>query len=209
MSADEGLLERVAAALAASRDDDEVGPASLLAVTSEHYGVGPGVAGRPGLEPVDPVATALFEAVVESAFLVANADGVFDEAERRAFRELVLMACAGRVGERQLSALLADLETALSEDGLTQRLKAVARCVQGPAEAREVLRVAALIAAVSGGVCAEERDVLGRLAASVGLGLREVDLAVAGAERTIAGAPPSAAGRAPDDRTSGPPSDPS
>jgi len=209
MGADVGLLERVAAALAVSRDDDEVGPASLLAVTSEQYGVGPGAAGQPGLGPVDSTATALFEAVVESAFLVANADGVFDDAERWAFREIVLMACGGRVGERQLSALLADLETALSEDGLALRVAAVARCVRGPVEAREVLRVAALIAAVSGGVSAEERTVLGRLAVGLGLGPEDVELAVIGAERIIAGAPPSASGWTPAARASRPPSDPS
>src|SRR5262245_34657242 len=57
----------------------------------------------------DPNAAALFEAVVESAYLVANADGEFDDVERSAFEHVVISACAGSVAERQVSALLADL----------------------------------------------------------------------------------------------------
>ncbi len=208
MDADQRRLERVAAALAASPTDDEGGPPSLLAVTSEHYGIQPGYADRPGTEPTDPNATALFEAVVEGAFLVASADGVFDEVEQRAFREVVVGACAGRVAERQLAALLADLGAALSEDGLERRIATVARCVRGPAEAREVMRVAALIAAVSGGVSVEERAVLERLAAVLGLGATEVDLAVAEAQRTIA-APAPPAGSATGAKAGRPPSHPS
>src|SRR5262245_64869409 len=57
----------------------------------------------------DPEAARLFEAIVESAFLVATADGEFDPTEREAFEHVVLSACDGRVAERQISALLQDL----------------------------------------------------------------------------------------------------
>lgn len=206
MNADQRRLERVAAALAASPTDDDDGPPSLLAVSSEQYGIRPGGDGHLGAELADPSATALFEAVVESAFLVANADGVFDEVEQRAFREVVLEACAGRVAEQQLSALLADLGAALEEDGMERRVATVVRCVRGPSEAREVLRVGSLIAAVSAGVSREERAVLTRLAVALGLDAAEVDRAVAEAQRAVAAPPPpvgSAQGQA------GPPSEPS
>ena len=40
----------------------------------------------------DPVAVALFEAIVEGAFLVAFADGVFDDEERKTFERVVAPA---------------------------------------------------------------------------------------------------------------------
>src|SRR5690242_6062681 len=66
----------------------------------------------------DPEAARLFEAIVESSFLVANADGDFDESEQQTFQYVVLTACDGRVAERQIKGLLADLHDQLSEDGI-------------------------------------------------------------------------------------------
>lgn len=111
----------------------------------------------------DPEAAALFEAVVEGAFLVANADGHFDEAEKSAFVHVVLAACGGAVREPQVNALVADLQDQLTEDGLDKRIEMVSKTVNKPEQAREVLRVAALIAAVSGGVSSEERVSLGKM----------------------------------------------
>src|SRR3954468_9386868 len=71
----------------------------------------------------DPEAACLFEAVVEGAFLVANADGDFDATEQATFEHVVLAACAGRVAERQVSALLSDLRDQLEEDGLAKRIE--------------------------------------------------------------------------------------
>jgi len=117
----------------------------------------------------DPEAARLFEAIVESAFLVANADGEFDETERAAFQHVVLSACDGRVGERQIAALLEDLAEQVAEDGLDKRVQMVARGIQREDHAREVLRVASLVAHVSGGVSDVERSVLERLGSALGL----------------------------------------
>lgn len=117
----------------------------------------------------DPEAARLFEAIVESAFLVANADGEFDDTERAAFQHVVLSACDGRVGERQISALLADLAEQVQEDGIDKRVQMVARGIQRDDHAREVLRVASLVAHVSGGVSDVERSVLDRLGSALGL----------------------------------------
>jgi tellurite resistance protein len=117
----------------------------------------------------DPEAARLFEAIVESAYLVANADGEFDAAERQAFQHVVVSACEGRVGERQIVALLADLSEQLGEDGIDNRIGMVARGIQRADHAREVLRVAALLAQVSGGTSDIERSVLDRLAGALGL----------------------------------------
>jgi tellurite resistance protein len=117
----------------------------------------------------DPEAARLFEAIVESAFLVANADGDFDDTERDTFQHVVLSACDGRVGERQIAALLADLTEQVQEDGLDKRIQMVARGIQRNDHAREVLRVASLVAHVSGGVSDVERSVLERLGSALGL----------------------------------------
>jgi len=117
----------------------------------------------------DPEAARLFEAIVESAYLVANADGEFDAAERQAFQHVVVSACDGRVGEQQITALLADLAEQLGEDGMDKRVGMVARGIQRADHAREVLRVASLVAQVSGGVSDVERSVLDRLGRALGL----------------------------------------
>jgi tellurite resistance protein len=117
----------------------------------------------------DPEAARLFEAIVESAYLVATADGDFDQTERKAFEHVVLSACDGRVAERQITALLADLHDQLSEDGVDKRIGMVARSIGRADHAQEVLRVASLLAYVSGGVSEVERSVLERLASALGL----------------------------------------
>jgi|SRR6478735_2684300 len=126
----------------------------------------------------DPDAARLFEAMVEGAFLVANADGDFDDAEQAAFQQVVVSACAGRVAERQVSALLADLQDQLDEDGMQKRVAWVARAINGEDHAREVLRVCSLLAHVSGGVSSVERDVLDKLAAEFKLGDAAVERAI-------------------------------
>jgi tellurite resistance protein len=133
----------------------------------------------------DPGAARLFEAVVEAAYLVANADGDFDDAERAAFQHVVVSACAGMLVERQVGALLADLADQLSEDGLEKRLQMVARSVMREDHAREVLRIAALLAHVSGGVSGVEREVLGKLAGELRLDASAIDRALAEAEQAI------------------------
>jgi tellurite resistance protein len=127
----------------------------------------------------DPEAARLFEALVESAYLVANADGDFDDAERQAFEHVVLAACDGKVGEVQIAALLADLAEQLEEDGTDKRVAMVSRGITRPEHAREVVRVATLIAHVSGGVSPAERALVERLASGLGLDSGATDAALA------------------------------
>ena len=67
----------------------------------------------------DPLAVALFEAIVEGAYVVANADGVFDDEERRMFERVVIAACGETVAPQQIAALVADFGDQLEEDGGT------------------------------------------------------------------------------------------
>lgn len=134
----------------------------------------------------NPNAAALFEAVIESAFLVANADGEFDEREVATFKTLVVTACHGKVTEGQVEALLADFSDQLEEDGMDKRVEMVARVVRRPEQAAEVLRISALLALSSAGVSAKERAILERMAGHFGVSpeglaevLAEVDSALA------------------------------
>ena len=126
----------------------------------------------------DPEAVRLFEAVVEGAFLVANADGDFDDTEQAAFQHVVVSACAGRVAESQVSALLADLHDQLGEDGMQKRIEMVAQAISREDHAREVLRVSSLLAYVSGGVSLVEREVLDKLASEFKLTDAAVEQAI-------------------------------
>ncbi len=186
MSVDESLLKRVAAKIGEppSYAADQKG--SILTVAAGSYGSRPDEEESTVPTGFDPQAAALFEAVVESAFLVANADGEFDETERTAFKHVVLTACGDKIASGQVDALVADLADQLDEDGMDKRIEMVARAITKPEHAREVLRLAGLLAHVSGGVSGEERDILQRLArqfqledGALDVALSEVTLALA------------------------------
>ncbi len=117
----------------------------------------------------NPFAATLFEAVLESAFLVANADGHFDDTERRAFVKVVQVACGGAVTDMQIEALLSDLSDLLADDGVDKRVEMVAKAISRPEHAEEVLRIAGLLAQVSDGVSDVERVVLEKLRVRFGL----------------------------------------
>ena len=136
---------------------------SLLSAAASSYGFDS--ANEDYTQPTgfDPEAARFFEAIVEGAFLVAHADGRFDGVEHTAFQHVVVAACAGRVSEEQVAALLADLQDQLSEDGMGLRVQKVGQAISREEQAREVLRVSSLLAQVSGGVSASEREVLDKL----------------------------------------------
>jgi len=152
-------------------------PVSILTLAAASYGA------RPSDEATvptgfDPQACALFEALVEGAYLVASADGVVDDEERRTFEKVVTTACGGAVPPKAISALVEDLADQLSEDGLDKRVKAVAQQAHRPEQAQEVLRIAALIAQVSESVSDVERGVLLKIAEACGMQPNDVDKAL-------------------------------
>jgi tellurite resistance protein len=183
---DESLLGKVATQLSLPPSYAASSKASILSIAAASYGWKQDLEELTQPTGFDPEAARLFEAVVEAAFLVANADGEFDVAEQSAFRHVVVTACGGFVVERQVSALLADLADQLAEDGIDRRVQVVARSIAREDQAREVLRIAALLAYVSGGVSHVERDVLGKLAGELKLGPNAVDAAVNEAASAIA-----------------------
>ena len=183
---DESLLGKVATQL--SRPPTYAGSsskASILNIAAASYGWKSG--GEEVTQPTgfDPEAARLFEAVVEGAFLVANADGHFDEKEQETFEHVVVAACGGSVGERQVAALLADLRDQLEEDGLDKRVQMGTRGVNRDDHSREVLRVSALLAHVSGGVSPVEREVLDKLAVALKLNPSVVEQAIEEARHAL------------------------
>ena len=133
----------------------------------------------------DPMAASLFEAVVEAAFLVANADGVFDATERQTFERVVAEACQNTVQGAAVHALVDDLCEQLNEDGLEQRIAMVAGAIRAQEHRLEVLRIAALMAHISGGVADTERRVLEKLCASFMLPADSVDRAILQAQHAL------------------------
>lgn len=195
MALDQSLLERIASSLRTARASlpppggtQGLAKDSILARAAELYAVRPGGEDTPPTG-FDPAAAALFEALVEGAFLIAHADGDFDSEERAAFEHVVLSATASaagkRIAESQLSALLEDLGQLFAEDGIEKRIDVVAKTVTKPEQQREVLRVAALIGYISGGVSEIERATMTKLASSFGLGADAVDAAVGEAQRAL------------------------
>ncbi|RYZ06514.1 MAG: hypothetical protein EOO73_16200 [Myxococcales bacterium] len=182
---DESLLGKVATQLSRPPSYSASKKASILSMAAASYGW---KSGDEVTQPTgfDPEAARLFESVVEAAYLVANADGEFDAAEQSAFRHVVVTACGGLVVERQVSALLEDLADQLAEDGLEKRVKMVSKSIVREDQAREVLRIAALLAHVSGGVSGVEREVIGKLAAELRLDSSAVDAAVTEAQSALA-----------------------
>lgn len=182
------LLARVARSFSAAGSAPKDPPVSILSLAATSYGARPsGDATVP--TGFDPLAIALFEAIVEGAFLVANADGVFDASERRAFESVVVAACGGTISPLQTEELVRDLEAQLRQEGLERRIDAVARAVTKPEQAHEILRIAALLAQVSEDVSSVERDVLKRIAARCGLQEHDVEASLADVATLLAASP--------------------
>jgi tellurite resistance protein len=182
------LLARVArSASAPGRLVDPARPISILSLAAASYGARPS---EDATVPTgfDPLAVALFEAIVEGAYLVANADGVFDDAERSTFEHVVVAACGGTVAPKQIADLVGDLADQLAEDGMDARVAALSRTVTKREHAQEVLRISALLAQTSDDVSPVERDVLTKIAKQCGLEAGDVDVALREVKEALASA---------------------
>ena len=177
------MLARVARAPHGTLEGGSSDP-SILLIAAASYG------SRPNDETTvptgfDPQAAMLFESIVEGAYLVATADGVFDEDEKRVFERVVMAACGGSVPQKLVSDLVADLADLLEEDGLEQRVTRLGDALKRREHASEVLRIAALIAQVSDDVSSNERSMLERLATAFKLDKGEVDQALDDVKKSL------------------------
>jgi tellurite resistance protein len=181
------LLARVArSAGTPGKPADPAKPISIMSLSAASYGARPD---DDATVPTgfDPLAVALFESIVEGAFLVASADGVIDADERSTFERVVVTACSGTVAPKQIQALVGDLQDQLEEDGLDRRIEMLARQVTKKDHAREVLRIAALLAQASQDVSEVEREVMTKLAVACGLEPSDVDGALKDVKDALGG----------------------
>jgi tellurite resistance protein len=180
------LLAKVARAPISPKGDFETSnDRSILMLAAASYGA------RPQDESTiptgfDPAAAALFESIIEGAYLVATADGVFDDEERRTFERVVTASCGGSVPQNHIADLLADLDDQLKEDGLDRRVQRLAEGIHREEQGFEVLRIAALIAMVSDDVSDVERNVLNKIASTCKLGDNAVEQALGDVKQSLA-----------------------
>jgi tellurite resistance protein len=82
---------------------------------------------------------------------------------------------------------LAPVAVGIEEDGVDARVKMVSGIVESDDHAHEVLRIAALMAHISGGVDDTERKIMDQLAAGFGLGGDSVQSALDQAQVALGG----------------------
>jgi len=181
------LLARVARAGAPTSEAplDPSRPVSILSLAAASYSARPS---EDATVPTgfDPVAVALFEAIVEGAYVVANSDGDFDDEERRTFERVVIAACGGTVPTQSIASLVNDLADQLKEDGIDRRVRVLAKTLTKREHAQEALRIAALLAQTSDDVSDAERRTLEKIATQCGLQVSDVDRALAEVKTTLA-----------------------
>lgn len=160
---------------------------SVFALAASHFG------SMPDAEATLPTgfderAARLFEAILESAYLVAVADGTFDAEESAVFAHIVALASAGAVPREALGMLIEEFRAELARQGVDARIASIAKALRTPEQAEEVLRVATLLGIASEGLAEEEIVVLRKLAASCNLPDASVDAAVKHAQSVLAAA---------------------
>lgn len=141
-----------------------VGAPSVLRQSAMAFGNRPEGAEATMPTGFDPAASALFEAFVEAAFLVASADGEVDADERALLERVVVAACGEIVTATRVDALMSRLAKQVKAEGLDARLDVIAQATSRPDHAKEILRVAVIMGGVTEGVSASERGVLNKLA---------------------------------------------
>lgn len=116
----------------------------------------------------DDSAGVFLSVLVESAYLLAAADGVVSPPERQTLAETIGDVLGGDLPQGELVAMINSFADALDRDGVDQRMVSLAHALQGAGARRAALSFAALIALCDRELVAEERESLGRLGASFG-----------------------------------------
>ena len=142
----------------------------------------------------EPAWAALFEAMLELAFLVLGAKGPLTTEAKDAFLSAVVGAFDpwGRetflLTPHQVDALLADMEEQRADDGAEKRVRMVVRTVTHANHQSEALRIAAMMAHLLGPASALSREALESFARGFGLDRAAADEALREAERSLADA---------------------
>lgn len=109
------------------------------------------------------------EALVETMFLAATADGKFSEVERDEFVSNLESLTDGRLSRARLSELLERARRELAEQGRERRLESVKQRLPELGARRVALALAARMVAADGVIEASERELILETASVLGL----------------------------------------
>lgn len=148
------------------------GRRSLIALAAAAYASQPSV---DSTTPTgfDPFAVTLFEAIVEAAFLVATADGVFDDDEREVFARIVAASAENALPRSDLNGLIEELADHLAIQGLERRVARIAESVRRPEQKVALLRVAILVALANDTISEPEEAIIERLCSALDVPVAE------------------------------------
>jgi tellurite resistance protein len=141
-------------------------------------GFAAGFDARPWLSRLSPTSAQLFCAVFEAGFLIAQADGRFDRAERAHLHRALLALSDDGILADDVDAMLSGFTASLSRDGAAARSESVGRLLQAHHVGEAGVFLAAGIACASDGLSQIELKTLEVLARHAGLGFDRLALLV-------------------------------
>lgn len=141
-------------------------------------GFSDGFDARPWLSRFDPSSAQLFCAVIEAGFLIAQADGRFDRAERAHLHRALLALSDGAILADDVDAMLGGFTVSLARDGAAARVERVGHLLRAHRVSEAGVYLAAGIACASDGLSQVELKTLDALARHAGLGFDRVGLLV-------------------------------
>ena len=141
-------------------------------------GFSDGFDARPWLSRLDADSALLFCAVFEAGFLIAQADGRFDRAERSHLHRALLALSDDAILADDVDAMLSGFTASLSREGGAARLESVGRILQAHRVSEAGVYLAAGIACASDGLSQIELKSLEALSRHAGLGFDRLSLLV-------------------------------
>ena len=111
----------------------------------------------------------VFRAAVEAGYLVAAADGNFDETERETLTKAIEILSVGAVIEWEVETLLDECEARSEKEGAAKRAKAVGEELAKLGGAEPGLLLAAAVARATKKIDKKEAETLKALGAAAGL----------------------------------------
>jgi tellurite resistance protein len=123
---------------------------------------------------------AKLEALVETMYLAAYADGVFSEVERAHFRASVERLTGGRLGPEQFDSVLQRLQSVLADQGRGACLRSIRERLPDPELRWAALLLATDIAAADGVILPSEREVILDLAKALEIESNEAEALIGG-----------------------------
>ncbi len=159
-------VERIERLANVSSGVEGAGRRSVIALAAAAYASQPSV---DSTTPTgfDPSAVMLFESIVEAAFLVATADGVFDNDEREVFARIVAASADNALPRSDLNGLVEELADHLALQGLDKRVARIAESVHRHEHKVALLRVAYLVALANDVISEPEEAVIARLCSAL------------------------------------------